>query len=64
MPVFTRAREALYLGFRIDRVNNIQQQDSRGDADKLRNECHGGHYFAESLHRFPDQYHNRDGPPD
>jgi hypothetical protein len=41
MTVFTRAREALYLGFRIDCVNNTQQQDSKGDAHKLRNECHG-----------------------
>ncbi|PKX94328.1 uncharacterized protein P174DRAFT_420877 [Aspergillus novofumigatus IBT 16806] len=32
MAVFTRTREALYLVL-IDRMNNIQQQDSEGDAD-------------------------------
>jgi hypothetical protein len=43
MTVLTKAREALYLGFKIDCMDNTCHQDSK------RNECHGGRYFAESL---------------
>jgi hypothetical protein len=64
MTVFNRTRERLYLGSRVDPMNNTHQQNRKGDADKLRNERHDGRYFAESPPGLADQFHDRYVAPD